>query len=100
MCFSVASPEQNSPPSADGASNGDWIHSLFDHSVCQWPGCDTLCKDLSSFVRLVGTSSANRAWSVFVKSRMFSGSVYRGAFRDFVVNSLADCHGSVESMVF
>lgn len=48
----IASPEQNSPPSADGASSngGDWIHSLFDHSVCQWPGCDTMCKDLSSFV--------------------------------------------------
>lgn len=72
-CFSVASVERNS--SADSGANSAVIRALYDHSVCQWPGCDTLCKDLSGFVGLV-SSFVSKSVRVFIRPQMISSSRY------------------------
>ncbi|KAK9497404.1 hypothetical protein O3M35_004116 [Rhynocoris fuscipes] len=32
-------------------AKADKVHLLFGHGVCKWPGCDTVCEDLKSFIK-------------------------------------------------
>ncbi|XP_047243904.1 forkhead box protein P2-like isoform X2 [Girardinichthys multiradiatus] len=43
-----------SPYRADCNSvNGDWApaHVLFGHGVCNWPGCESVCENVSQFIK-------------------------------------------------
>ncbi|CAH0562352.1 unnamed protein product [Brassicogethes aeneus] len=45
-------PEELKP---ERTATPDRVHHLYGHGVCKWPGCETICDDLSTFVKHLNT---------------------------------------------
>ncbi|XP_051237422.1 forkhead box protein P2-like [Dicentrarchus labrax] len=48
--------QTSSPSRAECAVKADCaaIHTLYSHSVCNWPGCEAVCESFSQFIKHIG----------------------------------------------
>ncbi|XP_032379731.1 forkhead box protein P2 [Etheostoma spectabile] len=49
--------QSSSPRRAQCAVKADRAaaHALYSHGVCQWPGCESVCENLSQFIKHIGS---------------------------------------------
>ncbi|XP_049825546.1 forkhead box protein P1 isoform X3 [Aethina tumida] len=52
-------PKREETPSEDAkqerTTTPDSVHHLYGHGVCKWPGCETRCDDLQTFIKHLNT---------------------------------------------